>query len=78
MQLSEKWKNVKRERWLFDIIYVCFRDKKKVGLSQNGFYVVFNSGFIHVEQKMLLLEMSRVSQFIFFCKRKEIFCKKFA
>ena len=31
--------------------------KKEVGLGQNGFYVVFNSGYIHVEQKMLLLEM---------------------
>lgn len=56
----EKWKNVKRERWFFERIYVFFRDKKEARLGQNGFYVVFSNRFIHVEQKMLLLKMFRV------------------
>lgn len=58
----EKWKNVKRERWFFERIYVFFRDKKEARLGQNGFYVVLSNGFIHVEQKMLLLKMFWVAR----------------
>ena len=58
----EKWKNVKRERWFFERIYVFFRDKKEVRLDQNGFYVVLSNGFVHVDQKMLLLKMFWVAR----------------